>query len=80
MVVVQAPKGADMKSVEAERDQLLKSDKLKRYKSIRDLIKDNQKSLGIKYDRYIDAHTTTFSKNGGNNNWAPPRVSSMQDV
>jgi serine/threonine protein kinase len=79
-VWLQAPKGADMKSLETEREQLLKSDKLKRYKSIRDLIKDNQKSLGIKYDRYIDAHTTTFSKNGSNNNWAPPRVSSMQDV
>lgn len=74
----QTPKGADMKSAEIEREQLLRSDKTKRYKSVRDLIKDNQKSLGIKYDRYIDAHSTTFSKNG--TSWAPPRMTSMQDV
>jgi len=66
-----------MKSVEAEREQMLRSDKVKRYKSIRDLVKDNQKNLGIKYDRFIDAHSTTFAKNGAR--WTPPRAH-IQDV
>jgi hypothetical protein len=73
-VWLRAPKGSSLRqSVESDRQKMLLLSGLKQYSSIKELIKDNAKQMGIRYNRYVDAYSTTFIENGSTW-WGTPRV------